>query len=130
MIIGIGMDLVEVSRVAALLERHGERGLRRLFTPGERERCLCAGRPAQSFAARFAAKEAFLKAIGTGWAEGLGWTDVEVVSAASGAPELRLHGAAERLARKRGVDRVHLSLTHTDQLAGAYVVLEGAAGSG
>ena len=125
MIVGIGMDLVSVERVADLLARYGPRAHQRLFTAEEIERCLCSGSPAASFAARFAAKEAFFKALGTGWGRGGAWTEVGVVSAASGAPSLRLAGTAASQAADRGVHRLHLSLTHTNQLAGAYVVLEG-----
>lgn len=125
MIVGVGTDLVQVRRVDELLERKGERALRRLFTAAEVERCRGGRSPRESFAARFAAKEAFFKALGTGWGRGGAWTEVEVVSAPSGAPSLRLHGAAAALAEAAGVRRVHLSLTHTDDLAGAYVVLEG-----
>lgn len=125
MIVGIGIDLVQIGRVAELLERRGERALRRLFTPGEVERCRGGRSPRESFAARFAAKEAFFKALGTGWGRGGDWTEVEVVSAPSGAPGLRLHGRAAARAAARGVSRLHLSLTHTGDLTGAYVVLEG-----
>jgi holo-[acyl-carrier protein] synthase len=124
MIVGIGMDLVSVERIAALLERRGERALRRLFAPGEVAYCRARGRPAVSFAARFAAKEAFFKALGTGWSGGMAWWEVEVVSAESGAPALRLSGLAAQEAEARGARRYHLSLTHTDDLAGAYVILE------
>lgn len=124
MIVGIGIDLVEVARVAALLERRGDRALHRLFTPAEVERCHGSRLPAESFAARFAAKEAFFKAIGTGWGRGIAWTEVEVVSAPSGAPAICAAGAAERFLEQLGVRRVHLSMTHTGALAGAYVVLE------
>jgi len=119
------MDLVQVRRVEELLERKGERALARLFTPAEAARCRSGRSPRESFAARFAAKEAFFKALGTGWGRGGSWTEAEVVSAPSGAPSLRLHGAAAALARAAGVKRVHLSLSHTDELAAAYVVLEG-----
>ena len=125
MIVGVGMDLVQVRRVDALLERKGGRALARLFTAAEAARCRGGRSPRESFAARFAAKEAFFKALGTGWGRGGAWTEVEVVSAPSGAPSIRLHGAAAALARAAGVARVHLSLTHTDELAAAYVVLEG-----
>ncbi|HEX2188720.1 MAG TPA: holo-ACP synthase [Longimicrobiaceae bacterium] len=125
MIVGVGMDLVQVRRVDELLERRGERALRRLFTPAEAARCRGGRSPRESFAARFAAKEAFFKALGTGWGRGGAWTEVEVVSAPTGAPSLRLHGTAAALAAEAGVRRVHLALTHTDDLAGAYVVLEG-----
>ncbi|HEV2149272.1 MAG TPA: holo-ACP synthase [Longimicrobiaceae bacterium] len=128
MIVGIGTDLVQVARVWALLERKGDRALRRLFTPAEVARCRGGRSPRESFAARFAAKEAFFKALGTGWGRGGAWTEVEVVSAPSGAPSLRLHGSVAALAEAAGVRRVHLALTHTDELASAYVVLEGGAG--
>lgn len=124
MIIGVGTDLVEVRRVAAMLARRGERARAKLFTPAEVARCLGGRRPEESFAARFAAKEAFFKALGTGWSGGIGWREVEVVSASGGAPSFRLAGTAARLAAERGVRRVHLSLTHTAELAAAYVVLE------
>ena len=125
MIVGVGMDLVQVRRVDALLERKGERALARLFTPAEAARCRGGRSPRESFAARFAAKEAFFKALGTGWGRGGAWTEVEVVSAPSGAPSIRLHGAAAAAAGAAGVTRVHLSLTHTGDVAAACVVLEG-----
>lgn len=125
MILGIGVDMVAIERIGALLERHGGRALERLFTPGEAGYCRGRAQAAASFAARFAAKEAFFKALGTGWAEGVAWRDVEVIAAGSGAPSLRLSGAAAERARALGVRRHHLSLTHTAELAAAYVVLEG-----
>jgi holo-[acyl-carrier protein] synthase len=125
MILGIGTDLVEIARVQQLVERWGQRALRRLFTAGEVERCGHSRVPAESLAARFAAKEAFFKAIGTGWGRGVEWKEIEVISAPSGAPELRLSGAAARLAAERGIVRMHLSLSHTDALACAYLILEG-----
>ena len=125
MIVGVGVDLVRIDRVTGLLERHGARALARLFTPAEARRCHEGRHPPESFAARFAAKEAFFKALGTGWGRGGAWTDVEVVSAPSGAPSLRLSGAAAALAAERGVRHLHLSLTHSDDTAAAFVVLEG-----
>ena len=125
MILGIGIDLVEIARLEQVLERHGGRARRRLFTPGEVEYCDRAGRPAESFAARFAAKEAFFKAVGTGWGQGISWTDVEVVSAASGAPGLRLQGGALRRLEALGARRTHLTLTHSGSTAAAFVILEG-----
>lgn len=124
MIIGTGMDLVSVARFDAFLRRRGEPGLRRLFTPSELEYCRGLARPTPSLAARFAAKEAFLKALGTGLAGGLRWTEVEVVRAPSGQPTLRLHGAAAASAGRSGASRFHLSISHTDELAGAFVLLE------
>jgi holo-[acyl-carrier protein] synthase len=124
MITGLGMDLVRIDRVWAVLERKGQRALTRFFTPAEAERCHGSRHPPESFAARFAAKEAFFKALGTGWGIGGAWTDVEVVNAESGAPTLRLSGRAAALAAARGADRVHVTLTHSDQIAAAVVIFE------
>jgi len=126
LIIGIGIDLVEVERVRALLEQHPVRGPARLYTDDEVAYCRASRSPAESFAARFAAKEAVFKAFGTGWSGGLSWTEIEVVVDENGAPCVRLHGEASRLALSRSVLRTHLSLTHTRGFAGAFVVLEGA----
>ncbi|MBB4638577.1 holo-ACP synthase [Longimicrobium terrae] len=128
MIAGIGTDMVSITRVRELLHRKGDAALRRFFTPAEAERCHASKSPGESFAARFAAKEAFFKAMGTGWGLGGRWTEVEVVSAPSGAPSIRLSGRAAELAAERGIDRIHLSMTHTDDTAAAFVVLESAAG--
>jgi len=124
MIVGLGMDIVRIDRVWAVLERKGPRALTRLFTAAEAERCHGSKHPPESFAARFAAKEAFFKALGTGWGIGGAWTEVEVVSAPSGAPTLRLSGRAAELARRAGADRIHLTLTHSDDSAAAVVILE------
>ena len=125
MIVGVGIDMVSIGRLQGLLERRGERALARLFTAAEVGRCRESRHPPESFAARFAAKEAFFKALGTGWGRGGDWTDVEVVSAPSGAPSLRLSGTARELAESRGVRTIHLSLTHLEDTAAAFVVLEG-----
>lgn len=125
MIIGIGIDLVEVERVDRLLRRHPRRARERLFTAREIEHCSRSRNAAESYAARFAAKEALFKALGTGWTGGAAWREVEVLPDAVGAPRLRLLGETDRLAGARGVRRTHVSLTHTRDLAGAYVVLEG-----
>lgn len=125
MIIGIGIDLVEVERVRRLLARHPRRGLKRLFTEAEVGYCAGSRNRYESLAARFAAKEALFKALGTGLAGGCAWRDVEVVVGATGAPSIALDGVTRRLAEQLGVGRIHLSLTHTGGLAGAYVVLEG-----
>ena len=125
MIIGIGIDLVEVGRVKKLLARHPRRAVQRLFTEREAQHCAGTRRPDESFAARFAAKEALLKALGTGLADGATWCDVEVITLPGGAPRLHLRGATRQLADARGVVRAHVTLTHTREIAGAYVVLEG-----
>jgi len=122
-----GIDLVEVSRIAAMVDRHGDRFLERVFTPGERAYALeSRKRGEERLAARFAAKEAVLKALGTGWRSGIAWTDVEVVSLPSGAPELRLSGRAAEIARERGIERWLLSLSHTSVAAIASAIACGA----
>jgi holo-[acyl-carrier protein] synthase len=125
MILGIGLDLCEVDRIQRLLEKDRERFVRRVFLSGERAYCEARRRPAMHYAARFAAKEAFMKAVGSGWR--LGWWQVEVVRAASGRPELSVSGGAAQILKRRGVGRVHLTLTHTEETAAAAVILEGEA---
>jgi holo-[acyl-carrier protein] synthase len=124
-ITGIGIDLVEVDRIRALLERHGERFKARTFTEVEVAYCDGCADPAMHYAARFAAKEAGAKALGTGFAQGVSWADIEVARDAAGRPELRLHGGARELAEKQGVTRYHVSLSHTKEQAVAQVVMEG-----
>lgn len=123
MILGIGMDLCEVERIRRLLDKDRDRFVRRVFRKEETAYCEARRRPALHFAARFAAKEAFLKSLGEGWR--LGWTQVGVVRGPSGRPSLSLTGAAGRAAQSRGVLRIHLTLTHTAETAAAVVVLEG-----
>jgi len=125
MIIGIGIDLVEIARMEKAIARHPERFVQRVFT--EREQLECANRPqpAMNYSARFAAKEAFLKAVGLGLRAGMRWREVGVVHEPSGKPSLAVQGrAAERL-RELGAEHVHVSLTHTDNHACAVVILEG-----
>jgi holo-[acyl-carrier protein] synthase len=125
MILGIGIDLVDVERIRRLLgEEHAEAARARLFTPAELELAGHGAAAVESLAARFAAKEAAMKALGTGWSGGVGFRDVEVGRDASGAPTLALTGAAGERARALGVARCHVSLTHTKELAQAIVVLE------
>lgn len=121
-LLGHGIDLVEVERLAALVEKYGERFLRRVFT--EREIATCAGRP-EKLAARFAAKEAAAKAFGTGIGEAMAFVDLEIINAPSGQPELHWHGAAARTAAAHGVTKAQLSLTHTHSHAMASVILLG-----
>jgi holo-[acyl-carrier protein] synthase len=123
-IIGIGIDATEIDRVRELYARYGARFLQRIFTPGEIDYCLRRPDPSPSLAARFAAKEAGMKALGTGRSAGVLWRDVEVVRGA-GAPQLALHGgAARRLAELRGRTAL-LTLTHARDLAIAHVILLG-----
>ena len=123
MIVGVGLDLCEVGRVRRLLEKERERFVRRVYREAEIAYCDARRRPELHYAARFAAKEAFLKALGRGWR--LGWTQLEVVRGASGKPDLRLTGKAAEAGERRGVARVHLTLTHTAEMAAAVIVLEG-----
>lgn len=125
MIVGIGIDQVEVARLRALLERWPERARRRLFTDGERRTCEGRARPAECYAARFAAKEACLKALGTGWRGSLSWTEIEVATADGGRPVLRLSGTVRETARDVGAESLHVSCTHDGGMAAAVVVLEG-----
>lgn len=124
MILGHGVDLAEVERVRRSVERFGDRFLERVFTQGERAYAGDGPRRNEHLAARFAAKEAVFKALGTGWAQGVGWTDIEVVREASGRPVLLLHGKAREVAETLGVRRWHLSLTHTGTMAMASVIAE------
>ena len=124
MIVGTGVDLAEVPRIRASIERFGARFIERIYTPAE---IAYVGRKAnryERYAARFAAKEAGMKAIGTGWRHGVRWQDFEVANLPSGKPTLRLHGVAARVADKLGVRNVSLSLTHTAELGMAHVILE------
>jgi holo-[acyl-carrier protein] synthase len=123
-ILGIGVDLCEVDRVDRLLQKDRARFLRRVFGRREASYCEARRRPAMHFAARLAAKEAFLKAVGSGWR--LGWQQVEVARGPSGRPGLVLSGRAADVVKRRGVTRSHLTLTHTAGLAVAVVILEGA----
>ena len=126
MIVGSGIDLVEIERIRHSVERYGARFLNRVFTHAEQAYCLRKRNAAESFAARFAAKEAAAKALGTGISRGVTWLEIEVVRAPSGRPSLMFHGRAAQIAGAFGMEHSALSLTHTGTLAMASVVLEGA----
>jgi holo-[acyl-carrier protein] synthase len=129
MIVGIGIDMVEVERMRALLRRKGERALQRLFTPDELAYAHSHPEPERQLAARVAAKEAAYKALsGNDLARAIGWRELEVVSAKGHSPVLVLHGRAQARAGELGVVSVHLSITHTEHMAAAFVVAERAAG--
>lgn len=125
MIVGHGVDIVEVARIAKSLESYGDRFLERVFTAREAMDAGDGPRRVEHLAARFAAKEAALKAIGTGWSEGIGWTDVETRRGLRGKPELVVTGKALEIARGMGGVRWFVSLSHTDAHAIASVILEG-----
>ena len=125
MIRGIGVDIVNIGRIEQAVERWGSRFLKRIFTPAEIERCEQRARPAQCLAARFAAKEAFAKALGLGMREGLRWRDIEVVQDHLGKPSLQLHNQARKLMETVEANRTWLSLSDERESALAVVVLEG-----
>ena len=124
MIIGTGVDIVDIERIRRLTERHKDRFITRVFTPAEQQFCNRYRDPAPHFSARFAAKEALFKALGTGWAKGVSWLGAEVQRKEQQAPVLVLHGEAEKQSARLGVTRMHLSLSHSDQWAVAMVILE------
>ena len=124
MIVGTGIYLVEIGRIQNSIDRYGSRFLNRVYTVAEQAYCLRKRKSAESFAARFAAKEAGAKALGTGISFGVNWLEIEVVRAPGGRPTLRFHGRAAQIAAAIGVARSALSITHTANLAMASVVLE------
>lgn len=124
MILGLGTDLVAVDRIRQSMARYGDRFVNRIFTDRERAYAASKANSAERLAARFAAKEAGMKAIGTGWNRGVTWKDFEVVNQASGRPVLHLTGIAQEMASRLGVQRISISLTHTNEMAFAVVVLE------
>ncbi|GAB4248369.1 MAG: holo-[acyl-carrier-protein] synthase [Acidobacteriota bacterium] len=128
MVIGIGIDIVEVERIRQALQ-DGEALARRVFTERELTYCRERKNQFQHFAGRFAAKEAAMKALGTGWQEGIRWRDVEVIPGDLGQPELVFHGKAEELFTAKGGRRSHVTITHASAYAVAAVVLEGEPGS-
>jgi holo-[acyl-carrier protein] synthase len=123
-IVGLGVDLAEVDRIQAAIERHGRRFIERIYTTGEIAYVERKANRYERYAARFAAKEAGMKAIGTGWKRGVRWQDFEVTNLPSGRPTLQFHGAAARFASDLGVRNILLSLTHTAVQAMAMVILE------
>lgn len=127
-VVGHGVDLVELRRVEAMIDRHGERFLDRVFTVGERAYAdRGRRRRVERYAARFAGKEAVLKALGTGWSAGVGWSEVEFVREPTGRPGVRLHGRAASIARSMGIEAWAVSLSHTATHALASAIATGAA---
>jgi holo-[acyl-carrier protein] synthase len=124
MIVGSGIDLVEIGRIQQSVERYGQRFLDRVYTAAEQAYCLRKRKSAESLAARFAAKEAGAKALGTGISRGVNWLEIEVIRELGGRPALRFHGRAAEIAERMGVAHTALSITHTADLSMASVVLE------
>ena len=124
MILGTGVDIAEVPRIRESIERFGDRFLRRVFTEGEVRYCEHKVTRYESFAARFAAKEAGMKALGTGWSHGVRWRDIEVVRPKGQRPTIQFHGEAAAIAARLGTKNIALSITHTSEQALANVILE------
>ena len=125
MIVAIGIDIVEIARMEEVFARRGERFRDRVFTASEIAYCESRAAKMESYAARFAAKEAAMKALGTGWGDGVGWRDIEVLRSPEGVPSLQFSGRALERLNELGAKRAHLSLTHSRDLAMAQVLLEG-----
>ena len=125
MILGIGVDIVEIDRIKNSMERYEDRFLSRIFNKQEIDYCMQKGNPAIHFAARFASKEAVVKSLGTGFSGGIKWTDIEIVnSPESGQPSVKLHAQADEVLKKIGGSVIHLSITHSAHYAVAQAVCE------
>ena len=124
MIVGMGIDVAEVKRIKAVIESQGERFLQRVYTPDEAAYCEQFRNKYERYAGRFAAKEAAMKALGTGWSRGVRWVDVEVVRKHGGRPTITLKGEARKIADSLGVENIALSITHTAEQAIAQVIFE------
>ena len=124
MIVGLGLDIAEIDRIEAAITRHGAPFLERLFTHAEVSYCESHKNRYERYAARFAVKEAAMKALGTGWRRGVRWRDIEVTREPSGKPGLRLEGVAQEFADRLGVKSISVSITHSGNLALAQVIFE------
>ncbi len=125
-IVALGLDLMQIERLEQAMTRRGERFLERVFTPGERAYCDRRAARGAHYAGRYAVKEAVMKALGTGWARGVRWRDIEVERSGGGAPTVRLHGRTLEIARERGIARILISITHDAGVAAAVAVAESA----
>jgi len=122
-IVGHGIDIIETTRIRRSVQEHGEHFLDRVFTPGEQQYCARSQkRYYEHLAGRFAAKEAVLKVLGTGWRGGIAWTDIEIISEASGQPKVLLTGECERIAREQGITLWHVSISHIETHATASAI--------
>ena len=124
MISGTGIDIEKINRIERIIERWGHKFLDRIYTKGEQAYCLNRVTSAQSFAARFAAKEACMKALGTGFSQGVRWLDIEVVRLKGHRPEIKLHGRSKEIADSMGIVNISLTITHSDNFAHALVIFE------
>jgi holo-[acyl-carrier protein] synthase len=124
-ILGIGTDIIECLRIAQMIERHGELFIRRVYTDHEIAYCSTKKAATQHYAGRWAAKEAVLKALGTGWVRGISWRDVEVRNRPGGAPTVMLRAGAKEVFERAGMSRMHISISHCRSHATAYAIAEG-----
>jgi holo-[acyl-carrier protein] synthase len=124
LIVGLGLDIAEIDRIEAAITRHGAPILKRLYTPAEMAYCESHRNKFERYAGRFAAKEAAMKALGTGWRRGVRWRDIEVIREPSGKPSLSLKGVAKRIAEGLGAKNISLTITHSGNLALAEVIFE------
>ena len=124
-ILGIGTDITECLRIAQMIERHGELFITRVYTEHEIGYCSSRTAATQHYAGRWAAKEAVLKALGTGWRRGISWRDIEVRNAPSGAPSIVVRGGAREVFDQMGISRIHISISHARSHAVAYAIAEG-----
>ena len=124
MIVGSGIDLAEIGRIQQSIDRYGSRFLNRVYTAGEQAYCLRKRNSAESLAARFAAKEAFFKALGTGWIENTLFNEVEIINNIDGKPEIHLSGLTQNTINAMGINRILVSLSHIKTMASAIVILE------
>jgi holo-[acyl-carrier protein] synthase len=123
-VIAVGMDLMQIDRLEAALARRGQRFLDRIFTPGEQAYCERRHARVTHYAGRYAVKEAVMKVLGTGWRDGVRWIDIEVVRTPGAAPEVRLFGRSAAIAVERGIDRIHVTITHDAGVAAAVAIAE------
>ena len=121
-VIGIGTDIVETLRIAQMIERHGELFINRVYTPHEIDYCSARKASTQHYAGRWAAKEAVLKALGTGWSRGIRWRDIEVQNELGGKPHIKLEGGALEVSRRLGIDEMLISISHCRSHATAYAL--------
>jgi holo-[acyl-carrier protein] synthase len=121
-VVGIGTDIIECLRIAQMIQRHGEQFITRVYTPHEMQYCQARKQSTQHFAGRWAAKEAVLKALGTGWRRGISWRDVEIRTESSGKPFIVLHGGAREVSDELGIQEVLVSISHCRSHATAYAI--------
>lgn len=124
-ILGLGTDIIECLRIAKMIERHGELFVGRVYTEHEMAYCAASKAATQHYAGRWAAKEAVLKAIGTGWINGISWRDIEVRNLPTGAPTIKLYGGVREIFERSGIEQIHLSISHCRSHATATAIAEG-----